>query len=79
VLADCIDLLQSAIDDKAPKLQGYLEHCDECWLLLVADSMKPSATIHPGAETLARTFISPFDRTFFLNFGMGTVSPLKTR
>jgi hypothetical protein len=78
VLADCVDLLQSAIDDKAPKFHGYREHCDECWLLLVADSSKPSASIHPSDKSLAHSYVSPFDRTYFLDFGMGTVHQLKT-
>ena len=76
---DCIPLLQSAIDYKAAKYSGYLNYCDECWLLIVADSAKPSASVHADEKTLAHVFTSRFAKTFFLDFGMSTLHPLKTR
>jgi hypothetical protein len=78
VMSECTDLLQRAIAEKAPKYDRYRRHCDECWLLLVADSTKPSASIHPSDESLAHKYVSPFDRTFFLDAGMGTLHQLKT-
>lgn len=78
VVANCVQLIQDAIDDKASKYSGYQEHCDECWLLLVADSFKPSATIHPDEQSLAHEYRSPFERTYFLDDGMGQLHVLRT-
>jgi hypothetical protein len=78
VWRDCVPLLQSAIDDKAAKYTSYLKHCDECWLLIVADSFKPSAKIHADEKGLAHVFTSPFAKTFFLDFGMGRLHKLET-
>lgn len=79
VFSDCVELVQSAIDDKAPKYSGYRRHSDECWLLLVADSSKPSASIHPSEGSLAHVYRSPFDKTLFLDAGMANLHVLKTR
>jgi len=78
VWRDCVPLLQSAIDDKAAKYNSYLKYCDECWLLIVADSFKPSAKIHADDKALAHAFTSPFAKTFFLDFGLGELHQLKT-
>src|SRR5260370_36795549 len=66
VWPDAVPLIQEAIDDKAAKYEGYLEHCDECWLLVVADSRKGSASMH--VDELNHCFSSPFAQTFFLDF-----------
>lgn len=76
VVSDCVDLFQEAIDDKAHNFPAYIRHCDKCWLLLVADSMKPSASIHPDERSLGHKYRSPFARTYFLDFGMGTLHAL---
>jgi hypothetical protein len=59
--------LQRTIDCKAPKLQDCLMKCDECWLLIVAPSWTPAGMVHPDLNSLEHTYISPFDRAYFLN------------
>lgn len=78
VVSDCVQLIQDAIDNKAGKYSGYRKHCDACWLLLVADSFRPSATIHPDERSLAHEYNSPFERTYFLDYGMGRLHTLRT-
>jgi hypothetical protein len=78
VLSDCTDLLQRTIDAKAGKYKTYRKHCSECWLVLVADSSKPSATIHPDERSLAHEYRSPFERTYFPDYGMGRLHTLRT-
>jgi len=78
VLADCAELLQKAIDSKARKYPTYRKYCHECWLVLVADSFRPSATIHPSERSLAHRYNSPFERTYFLDYGLGKLHLLST-
>jgi len=73
---DAIQLIQQAIDEKSPKLGDYLRSCDECWLLIVAPSFKPSGMIHPDARSLSHSYNSPFSRTYFLDYGRGSVATL---
>jgi hypothetical protein len=74
---DVIELLERKIEEKARKLDGYLHHCDECWLLIVAPSFKPSGKIRPDEPTLSHSYHSPFARTYFLDFGHGTLDRLQ--
>lgn len=67
VLKDGRSVIQSAIDAKAKRINDYLVEVDECWLLLVANDLKPSGLIHPDESTLATTYHSPFFRTYFMN------------
>ncbi|MCR9096076.1 MAG: hypothetical protein NXI30_17770 [bacterium] len=62
-----IGLLQEAISSKSPKINGYLESVDECWLVLVADDLRASGMIQPDPATLSHEYESPFARTHFLN------------
>ena len=52
--------MQEAIRTKAGLLRIYLEACDECWLLLVADSFKASGNLDFSEESQMQTFSSPF-------------------
>jgi len=78
VVEDCRELLQKTIDKKNEKFNNYMEKCQECWLLLVAD-LKPSSFISPNQETLDYEFTSRFARTFFLDLGEGILHQLKTK
>jgi hypothetical protein len=70
--------LQESIDAKAPKLERYLRHCDECWLLVVASGSRPSGLFEPDQRTLDNVYRSPFSKTLFLEAFVGTVVELKT-
>jgi hypothetical protein len=78
VQKDAVAHIQSAINDKAQRIETYLTSCDECWLLIVAPSMRPSGKIHPDRDSLENTYVSPFAKTYYLNFGRGAVACLKT-
>lgn len=64
---DCISILQQAINEKAGKLDRYLEKCQTCWLLLATDGMRPSSFLTPDHNTRDHNFDTPFSRTFFVN------------
>jgi hypothetical protein len=72
------DIVQKAITEKAARLLTYLTACDECWLLLVADSFKASGNLEFGAVGQTHTFSSPFTRTYVLDFGRGRLHRLET-
>jgi hypothetical protein len=67
---DCRELFQKSIDEKSKRFAAYMDNCQECWLLMVAD-IKPSSFIHPNPETIGHVFISPFSRTYFMDLGEG--------
>ena len=78
VMSDCVDLLQQAIDDKANNYDKYRTHCDECWLLLVADTRKPSGTVHPDDRSTSHEYRSPFERTYLLDVFRGALHLLRS-
>ncbi len=71
-------LVQEAIAGKAEKLSSYLQCCSECWLLLVADSFRASGKLAFGDTCQSHIFLSPFARTYVLDFGKGRLYPLRT-
>jgi len=78
-----IDRVQAAITEKSELLESYLERLEtyrkpytECWLLLVADSSRSSGNL--AFDDPFHTFMSPFERTYFLDFGRGKLHRLKT-
>jgi hypothetical protein len=72
------DIVQEAITKKTARLTTYRKACDECWLLLVADSFMASGNLEFGEVNQTHTFSSPFMRTYVLDFGRGRLQPLKT-
>jgi len=76
VETDAIRLIEKAIEGKAVKFDSYLSNCDECWLLIVAPSLKPSGMIHPDKRSLSQIYASPFSRIYILDFGRGIVTRL---
>ena len=70
IVTDIFDIVQTAIAEKAARLPTYLKACDECWLLLVADSFKASGNLMFG-QPGEKQFSSPFTRTYALDFGRG--------
>ncbi len=77
VQTDAIALFEKAIKKKAKRLGDCLQNCDECWLLIVAPSFKPSGTIHPDKHSFSHIYASPFRRTYFLDFGRGSLFQLQ--
>jgi hypothetical protein len=75
---DVTEIVQRAITEKAVRLPTYLKACDECWLLLVADSFKASGNLKFGEAGQKHTFLSPFTRTYALDFGRGCLHHLET-
>jgi len=76
VETDAIALLAESIKKKSKILKACLNSCDECWLLIVAPSFKPSGMIHPDQRSFSHIYESPFSRTYFLNFGRGSLNRL---
>jgi hypothetical protein len=72
-------IVQEAITEKADRLPTYHNACDECWLLLVADSFKASGNLKFGEDGQTHTFSSPFTRTYILDFGGGHLYRLNKR
>jgi hypothetical protein len=79
VLEDTRELFQNDIREKARLLPRYLERCDRCWLVLAADAARPSSFIEPNQASLAHTYESPFERTYFLDCSQGRPVQLATR
>jgi hypothetical protein len=64
-----VAIVQEAITKKSRLLRTYLNACDECWLLLVADSFKASGNLDFSEDSQMHTFSSPFTRTYVLDWG----------
>jgi hypothetical protein len=75
-MEDCVHPIQHAIDEKAELYKSYLTHCQECWLLMVAE-MRPSSFIHPNQQTLYHMFRGPFSRAYFMDMTEQVVNRLK--
>jgi hypothetical protein len=58
--------LQEAIDEKNIKHARYLQHCDECWLLVIASGGRPSGLFELSVETRTHVYRSAFAKTFFM-------------
>jgi hypothetical protein len=67
------DALQLRIEDKATRLQNYMESVSENWLIIVADSTKPSQMFEAIADFDPATISSPFARTFFYRYPGKTI------
>jgi len=76
VQINAIPLLEGAINKKTEKLDDCLRCCNECWLLIAAPSFKPSGMIHPDEHSLSHAYASRFSRTYFLDFGHGSLVQL---
>lgn len=70
--------LQAAIDAKNSRHARYTQHCDECWLLIVASGGRPSGLFAPSAETRNHVYKSLFARTLFMEAFGGALMELTT-
>ena len=75
---DVVSVVQEAITRKAKKLPVYLQRCDDCRLLLVADSFRTSGRLAFDHNCHSCAFISPFTHTYALDFGRGHLHRLQT-
>jgi hypothetical protein len=78
VQTECGSALQGAIEEKNSKYSRYIQHCDECWLLVVASGGRPSGLFDPSEETRGFVYRSLFSRTFFMEAFTGRVLELRT-
>ena len=76
---DAIERLQNAITKKSKTCAACLRKCDECWLLVVANSFLSSGNIHPDATSLSHVYTSPFSCIYFLDLVLGRPAPLNTK
>jgi hypothetical protein len=60
-------LFQQAMSEKALLFGSYRRRCDRCWLLLVAEALRPSSFIEPDEASIHHHYESPFERTYFLS------------
>jgi hypothetical protein len=70
--------LQAVIDEKNLRHVRYSQHCDECWLLVVASGGRPSGLFEPSEETRSHVYRSLFARTFFMEAFSGRLIELTT-
>ena len=78
VQMDFIPELQAAIDQKNARHSRYRQHCDECWLLIVASGGRPSGLFEPSDSTRSHVYRSSFARTFFMEAFGGVLVELDT-
>jgi hypothetical protein len=69
IVTNIFDIVQTAITEKAARLATYQKACEECWLLLVADSFRASGNLEFTEDTQIHSFSSPFTRTYALDWG----------
>lgn len=60
--------LQERIDAKAKRLPKYEDAITENWLLIVADTTKPSSLVRAGPSLNSHAILSPFARTYFYGY-----------
>jgi hypothetical protein len=78
IATDAARVVYERIAKKSEKLTSYLERCSECWLLLVADSFRASGKLAFDNICHSHVFMSPFARTYVLDFGKGRLYNLRT-
>lgn len=70
--------LQDVITKKNTKIHEYLNACDQCWLLIVADRTKADQKFAFTPEMQEYVYESAFERTFFLEIAERFVTELTT-
>jgi hypothetical protein len=70
--------LQATINEENSRHARYTQHCDECWLLIVASGGRPSGLFEASDETRSHLYCSLFARTFFMEAFSGTLLELST-
>jgi len=75
---DAASLVKEVIAKKAEKFSSYRNSCSKCWLLIVADSFRSSGKLAFDGSIQSQVFVSPFARTYVLDFGKGKLYQLET-
>lgn len=68
--------IQEIIDAKSDKISQYLQHCDTCWLIVVASGDHPSSFYQAGDQVKKTQYTSAFSRVFFLSKAFKTIDEL---
>lgn len=70
--------IQAILDEKEPKISGYRQHCQELWLLIIADGTFFSSQFPANPNLSQTTFYSSFDRVFLLDEAWNAIHKFKT-
>lgn len=72
--------LQERIDEKNKEYREYIDNCDECWLLIVADRKNPAQNfdIDFSSKVADYTYQSKFTKTFYLEITHKRLLELRT-
>ncbi len=70
--------LQDAITKKNKVAKEYLEKCDRCWLLIVADRTKADQRFEFAPSMQEYIYESEFERTFFMEIAEKFLAELHT-
>ena len=76
---DPIDRIQSRINEKQSKYPGYIQSCDECWLLIGVNEWTPPEAVEITDGIMNHVFSGDFQRLFFLRNIEGIVTELKIK
>lgn len=66
-LRNCHGRLQSILDQKEPKIVDYRRHCEEVWLLIVADALNIQSLVVIEEDLPEHNLTTSLDRAFFLS------------
>ena len=78
VTEDFASHLQQLITDKNAKVPDYRTNCDECWLAIVADWRGPSGFFEISDKMSGESYLTDFDRVYFVEGYSGRVVALNT-
>jgi hypothetical protein len=78
VTEDFASHLQQLITDKNTRVPDYRTNCNECWLAIVADWRGPSGFFEISDKTSGESYLTDFDRVYFVEAYSGRVVALNT-
>ena len=78
VTEDFASHLQQLVTDKNAKVPDYRTNCDECWLAIVADWRGPSVFFEISDKMGRESYLTDFDRVYFVEGYSGRVVALNT-
>lgn len=71
--------IERVLISKESKVQRYRENCDELWLLVSFDQGQLSTFFEHDEEVFQRTYVSSFDRVFFLRHVKSSLHEIKIK
>lgn len=66
-VSDIFGELQHILDKKQGKVSRYRQHCQELWLLIVADGSNVQSMVVIDEDVPAHSLVSSFDKALFLS------------